>query len=1020
MDLKFIWKHKGTRAWLLTTCILLVLVLVISFVITQVPIINNSLGLVFGGERANIVEDRRDELYNREYDNKKDVLAAANEFVESVAEEGITLLKNQSNALPLGAGAKVSVFGKNSVDLVYGGSGSASGATGAARKTLYDSLKAAGIEYNPVLKSFYDDNSRSGSGRPDNPPMTSGQRLAGFAVGETPIASYEPLENSYDGYTDAAIVVFSRIGGEGFDLPRTMADDFGSDKPVSGAESADSHYLELDKNEKALLDHVKSKFGKVVVVLNTGTTMELGALDADPDIDAVLWMGLPGATGVMALGRILTGEVDPSGRTVDTWAADFTKDPTWYNSGVYGSKYGNRYLKPDGSTSDFAFVNYEEGIYVGYRYYETRSYEENKTAQAVDEWYDANVVYPFGYGLSYTDFDWEVSFDKPTGSAINADDVIKATVKVTNKTDVAGKDVVQLYYTAPYTAGGIEKSHVVLGAFAKTKLIAGGGTDTVELELKVSDMKSYDWSDANGNGFKGYELDAGKYTVTVGTDAHTAKASATYELKDGVTLREIADADGKAVAVQNRFDDVSAGIFGNDTAAAYVSRSDFDGTLPQAYLTDGERTLTQELLTKLENSIKRKYTESDDGKKWQVTGESPRTTPVDNGISFADMLYDDDGNFVGSADFDDPRWEKLLDEISLDEMKNLVGFGAFRTNAVSGVNGVVDKPLTNDSDGPSGFTSFISGATIYDTCSYQAECLLGATWNVELAYRMGEIVGEEGLVGNEKGDGMPYSGWYAPAVNIHRSPFAGRNWEYYSEDGLLSGKFAAEVIKGARTKGVYCYVKHFAVNDQETDREYNGILVWANEQAMREIYLEPFEIAVKQGKANAMMTSFNRLGMTWAGGSYELLTETLRDEWGFKGMVITDYSLNRYTYVDQMIRAGGDLFLTQDVKTFNMPDDATQVTLLRKATKNILYTVANSNIMSIKIDGYKLAVWQVVLIVIDVAVIVALAVWGVLIIYFTRKREKEMLGVGPAASGTELDRSTDAPSGELPVDGDEK
>ncbi len=1003
MNFKFIWKHKGTRAWFITTCVLLVLVLVVSLVITQVPIINNSLGLVFGGERAKITDDRRDELYDREYKSKKEVLSAAEDFVVSVAEEGVTLLKNEGGALPLGASPKVSVFGKNSVNLVYGGSGSASGASGSTRVTLYYSLTAAGIAYNPALKSFYDDNTRSGGGRPDNPAMTSGQRLSGFATGETAKSGYDGLTSSYADYRDAAIVVFSRIGGEGFDLPRTMATDFGSDTAVTGAESATSHYLELDKNEKDLLAHVKANFDKVIVILNTGTTMELGELESDPDIDAILWMGLPGSTGAKAVGRVLTGAVNPSGHTVDTWATDFTQDPTWYNTGVYGSKFGNRYIAPDGSSSEFAFVNYEEGIYVGYRYYETRGFEENKTAETPDAWYNSHVVYPFGYGLSYTNFDWDVTFDKPDGSAIAENDAIKVTVTVTNKTQTPGKDVVQLYYSAPYTPGGIEKSHVVLGAFAKTKLIPGGGTDTVELTLKASDMKSYDWSDANGNGFKGYELEAGDYTLIVGTDAHTAKARATYNLATGVKLGEIENADGKKVEVKNRFDDLSAGIFGTDTAASYMSRRNFAGTMRTSYLADGERTLTPELFNALNDSIKRKYTTPDSGKPWEVKNESPRTSPVDNGISFADMLNDADGNYVGSVSFDDERWEKLLDELTVDEMKNLVGFGAFRTNAIKGINNVVNKPLTNDSDGPSGFTSFISGAVIYDTCSYQAECLMGATWNVELAHRMGEMVGEEGLVGNEKGDGLPYSGWYAPAVNIHRSPFAGRNWEYYSEDGLLSGKFAAAVVQGARTKGVYCYVKHFAVNDQETDREYNGILVWANEQSMRELYLEPFEITVKEGKATAMMSSFNRLGMTWAGGSYALLTEVLRDEWGFRGMVITDYSLNRYTYVDLMIRAGGDLFLTQDEKTFYMPDDATQVTLLRKATKNILYTVANSNIMSVSVDGYAMETWRIVLIVIDVVIVAALAVWGALIIYFTYKKEKTAPAEGDLASNETSD-----------------
>ena len=352
------------------------------------------------------------------------------------------------------------------------------------------------------------------------------------------------------------------------------------------------------------------------------------------------------------------------------------------------------------------------------------------------------------------------------------------------------------------------------------------------------------------------------------------------------------------------------------------------------------------------------------------------------------MLYDEAGNYVGEVSFDDPRWETLLNEITLDEMKNLVGFGAFRTNEIKGVDGVVAKPLTTDADGPSGFTSFLSESVIYGTCSYQAECVMGSTWNVALAEQMGELVGEEGLAGNEKGDGLPYSGWYSPAVNIHRSPFAGRNWEYFSEDGLLSGKFAASVIRGADKKGVYCYVKHFAINDQETDREYNGILVWANEQSMRELYLLPFELAVKEGGATGMMTSFNRIGMQWAGGSYVLLTKVLRNEWGFHGSVITDYSLNTYTHVDEMIRAGGDLFLTQDAKTFNMKDDATQITLLRQATKNVLYSVVNSNAMSVETDGYLMPVWMMVMIVVDVVIVLLLALWGTLAIRSVKRSEK--------------------------------
>ena len=978
--MKFLMKHKRTKIWAIVTAIMLVLVIAVNIVLVKVPIATNSLNLLFGGERA-IVSERKNDM------TKEEALKAAEDFVVEVEKEGITLLKNDNAALPLASAPHVSVFGKNSVNLVYSGSGSA-GNSSSSVKTLYESLEAAGIVCNPALKSFYENKSQSGDGRPDNPAMTSGQRLAGFATGETPLTSYtSSVTDSYADYKDAAIVVFSRIGGEGFDLPRSMATDFTMSSAVSGAASADSHYLQLDANEQALLDHVKANFDRVIVVLNTGSTMEINALKQDDGIDAILWMGFPGSTGVMALGSILTGETTPSGHTVDTWAVDFTKDPTWYNTGVYGSEFGNRYLY-NGEKTDYAFVNYEEGIYVGYRYYETRGYEEAKTGN--DGWYAQNVSYPFGYGLSYTTFDWDVKFDKADGSAIKADDTLGVTVTVKNTGSVAGKDVVQLYYSAPYDYEGdaIEKAYVVLGDFVKTDLLQPGESQEMKLSLKVSDMKSYDYADANKNGFAGYELDAGSYQLFVSSDAHTPKASATYDLGEAVQLATELNAQGEEVAVENRFDDVSAGIYGTNTYASYVTRKDFAGTLPQTYLADDARTLTDTLMTALDESKKRKYTASDDGQPWQVTDGATQVNAVNNGISLRSMLEDSEGNLTGHVDYDDPRWEQLLDEISLDEMKNLVGFGAFRTNSVAGVDGIVDKPMTIDADGPSGFTSFISEADVYGTCLYQAEAVMGATWNVELARQMGEVVGDEGNVGNEK-TGVPYSGWYAPAVNIHRSPFAGRNWEYYSEDGLLSGKLAANVVQGAQSKGLYCYVKHFAVNDQETDREYNGILVWTNEQAMRELYLKPFEIAVKEGGAYGIMSSFNRLGMTWAGGSYPLLTSVLRDEWGFQGMVITDYSLNTYTHVDEMIRAGGDLFLTQDTKKFYKDDDATQIALLRQATKNILYTVVNSNAMNIETTGYLPPLWQVVWQYGQIVLIALLAVWGVLACMTARKKDKK-------------------------------
>lgn len=988
--LRYQWRHRGTRLWMICSLLLVILVVSAAVIAFTLPIAGNSLTLIFGNERANIVQDNRDAWYERQYKNKTQVLAAAEDFVVEVVQEGITLLKNQDGTLPLQKGQKLTVFGKNSVNLVYGGSGSA-GNIASSRKSLYDSLGASKLSYNPLMKAFYEDDGQSGKGRPANPGMVSGQRLSGFVVGETALSSYsQHLRDSYKDYADAALVVISRIGGEGFDLPRSMATDFSYATAVSGAASPRDHYLQLDQNERDMLEEAKANFDQVIVLLNTGTTLELGELAEDDGISAILWMGMPGSSGVMAVGEILTGEtlggqkISPSGRTVDTWARDFTQDPSWYNSGVYGSEFGNRYLRPSGELSPFPFVNYEEGIYVGYRYWETRSQEEGQN------WYENHVVYPFGYGLSYTSFDWQVDYELP-GNTIGADDSLMVAVTVTNGGEIPGKDVVQLYYSAPYTRGGIEKAHVVLADFAKTGLLAPGESQTLVLGLKVSDMKSYDWADQNSNGFVGYELEKGSYTLYTGRNAHDFVAEKIYTLPGDVLLRTDTNARGEEVRIINQFDDVSTGYLGEWTAASYVSRNDFAGTLPRDYSSDANRILTGELEAILEQSIKRKYAGDDDGKPWHVAPSNmPSTTPVNHGISLRNMLEDENGVLVGKVDYDDPRWDKLLDQISLDEMKLLVGYGAFRSNPVAGIDGIVNKPMTTDADGPSGFTSFLSDSVVYDTCSYQAQMVLGATWNVELARRMGEMVGEEALVGDEKGDGSPYSGWYAPAVNIHRSPFAGRNWEYYSEDGLLSGRLAAEVIMGVDGKGVYTYVKHFAVNDQETDREYNGIMVWANEQSMREIYLKPFEIAVKEGGAKGMMTSFNRLGTVWAGGSYPLLTSVLREEWGFRGAVITDYSMNRYTYVDMMLRAGGDLFLTQDAKVFGMPDDASQVTLLRQATKNLLYITANSNVMSVVVDGYKPPIWHSYVYGLVALVMFLCALWGIWINLATRKSEKKL------------------------------
>ncbi|MDY0294543.1 MAG: glycoside hydrolase family 3 C-terminal domain-containing protein [Acholeplasmataceae bacterium] len=965
--IKLILKNKATKIWLIVSLSVMVFILTVSIIITQVGFLRGTLNIYFGGDRAIISEDGQGEdLFFADYSSKDEVLAAAKTFNIKLAEEGIVLLKNDNQALPLGIGNQISVFGKNSVNLVYGGSGS--GATGGSDKIdLYESLEAAGFEINPTLLDFYQDDSRSGVGRAKNPEI--GVTIAGFATGETAVTSYDnEVRQSYSSYADAAIVVISRIGGEGFDLPRTMLESYeqGANK-VSGAKNGNDHYLELDQNEEDMLIEAYTHFNKVILLLNTPSAMEVGFLNDESHmlystkLEAALWIGFPGGTGADAIGRILNGSVNPSGRTTDTYARDFTTDPTYFNFGNNNVFNGNRYTN-NGELQNAYFVDYEEGIYIGYRYYETRGETDGET------WYENHVVFPFGYGLSYTTFSWDVESVKPLENRnLTKNGSIEIEVEITNTGNVAGKDVIQLYYTAPYTDGGIEKAHVVLGDFAKTSLLEPGASEKITLNINVEDMKSYDWNDANQNGFKGYELEAGQYEIHLAMSAHDKVETITYQI-DSDYRYDVDNATGNPVT--NLFDDVSNHIAEQNN---YLTRSGWQNfpTTPTAL----DREVPSSLISAMN------YQVNDEGKPWYVD-VMPSQANTELSASEIQVTLDQ----MYGLPYDDELWDQLLDQLTIEQMAVLIGTGAFGSIQLENIG----KPLTTDSDGPSGFTNFIANsptAPVYDTNSYVAESLVGATWNKDLAYEMGKMIGNEALIGNERGDGLPYSGWYAPAVNIHRSPFSGRNWEYYGEDGYISGVLGAEVVKGAKEKGVYTFVKHFAVNDQETNRDTNGLLVWVDEQAMREIYFKPFEIIVKEGETTAMMSAFNRLGTEWTGGSYNLLTALLRHEWGFKGMVITDYALNRYLKADQMIRAGGDLALTQGGKipSYDNPT-ATQTSAIRMATKNILYTVANSNAMNVKISGYLLPVWVVWTIWINVIIDVSLVGWGILVIIKVRKK----------------------------------
>lgn len=966
---------KGIIIWSSVGSFLIVLFLVITLV--AMVIMPDILGSVLGRDKAVFVKGV-EPLYESKYDSKEAVYKDANDLNVKVCEEGFVLLKNENNALPLAKNAGISIFGKNSVNLAYGGSGSSGGDSSSATD-LYKSLQEAGFKTNNKLKAFYESSKRSGAGRSENSSDLDNGDSVFYSTGETPVDSYKDdvsfTAANYKDYSDAALIVFTRIGGEGFDLPRSM-------KGVEGARNEDDHYLQLDKNETDLLKAVCSSdiFKKVVVVINSGSAMELAFLENEDyyayqsKIDAAIWMGFPGASGSLALGRILNGEVNPSGRLVDTYSVDYKKDPTWNNFGdylKYGEVSGDAYLGT--GNEKYYFVDYEENIYSGYRYYETRGAGD-------EQWYKENVVYPFGYGKSYTTFKWEIESDsdirnKEIKSYKGKTYSIK--IKVTNTGDYDGKEVVQLYGHAPYIDGEIEKSELVLLDFAKTKEIKKGGEDYDIVELKFDPyyLASYDYKDANDNGESCYELDAADgYKLFVSHNAHVKEFEIPFSISEDIIISED---PVTGYSVENRYTDL--GVLSSDYhLQELLSRSDW--VMPTSP-TDEQRTISAELLAAIKDTSHNNP---------EADGYYNEEKPMFGKPSvyvLRDLLnYDENnkpvklrnGNFVS---YTNKNWDTIIDQLSVDELKKFCNLGAYKTNPLSAIG----KPLTNDTDGPTGFTNFMdTSGTYWDTCYYCAGVVMSSTWNTALIEELGEMVGNEGLVGaNGKGNNLPYSGWYAPGVNIHRSPFGGRNFEYFSEDGILTGKIAAAEIKGCRSKGVYCYVKHFALNEQETHRSSNGSGTWVTEQAMREIYLKPFEIAVKEGGAMAAMSSFNRIGAKWTGGDYRLLTEILRNEWGFKGMVITDFNTTTYGNLKQMAYAGGDLNLGNDMTIVDVlnpnwcnANDTADLIVLRKCVKNVLYTVANSNALNGEVDHYNMAWWKIMVIVLDCAVVVGVGVWG--------------------------------------------
>ena len=813
-------------------------------------------------------------------------------MAQELVQEGAVLLKDQNNALPLAEGTAVNLFGYGSVDPIYGGSGSGASDT-SSNIDLVTGLTNAGFTVNQELVDFY---KKSGVSR----AAQKGFEGSNFTPAEVPAAQYtDTLLQNAKAFSDVAIVTFSRVGGEGGDLPQDMY--------AAGYSKTDDgrHYLELTQDEEDLLALIKAQgFGKVIVLINSSNAMELGFLE-DDSIDAALWIGSLGSTGFNAVGEILSGKVNPSGRLSDTYAYDLTTAPAYWNAGDF--TYAN--LKHH-------YVEYAEGIYVGYRFYETR-YVDNTTGVCDEAAYAKAVQYPFGYGLSYTTFEQSVADYKTTDSAI------EMTVEVKNTGNVAGKDVVQVYYTAPYTIGGIEKSHVVLAGFAKTGLLEPGASEKVTVTFAPEDMASYDET-----GAKAYVLEAGTYQIKLMNNAHEVIDQREYEVPAAITYSGDNARSTDLVAATNEFEDVAQGQI-----KQYVSRADWQGTLPTTR-TDGKTASAETVAAKEDTPV---YENND--------SDQPITI-ADHGLTLEDMT---------GLDYDDPKWNDLLEQLSVDDMTNMISNGGWSTPEVASVG----KPATNDLDGPAGINSLVSNLK---GVSFPSEAIVGSSWNTDLAQRFGTAFGAEAAANH-------VVGLYAPGMNIHRTPFSGRNFEYYSEDGLLSGKMGAAMVQGVGSQGVYTYIKHFALNDQESNRL--SISVWANEQSIREIYLKPFELSVKEGGTTAVMSSYSRLGNTWAGASKALLTDVLRNEWGFHGMVVTDSAMGNTSWMDinLALRAGGDMMLClMGVKLDSSSNTAQQA--MRRACHNILYTQANSIAIAAAVDNTPY--WLILLAIVDSILLIAI------------------------------------------------
>lgn len=873
-----------------------------------------------------------------------------NEAIEAsieIAEEGMVLLKNDDDALPLDSGTKLNVFGWSSINPVYSGTGAGSLNNNYDKVSILESLEKAGFETNTVISDFY-------TKFRDSRPVVD---LFGWdwTIAEPSLEEYdeeEIFENAKE-FSDVAVVVLARPGGEGADLPTSYYAEEDTYSPDTGAlggaegtrmseypedMDASKTYLEPTMRELQMIDRVANEFSTVIVVINSANTMELGVLEQYDSIKAAIFTPGAGTVGFTALGSILNGTVNPSGKTADTFVYDLTKTPYFNNFGLFTYENMKEYGHIDNlSLVDMypSFVNYVENIYVGYKYYETAA-----TENFID--YDATVQYPFGYGLSYT------SFEQNMGKITEEKGILSFDVTVENTGDVAGKDVVEVYYNPPYTNGGIEKASANLVEFAKTDMLEPGEVQTLTISFSVEDMASFDTYD---NGC--YVVESGDYIISINSDAHNLLDYQVYTVSEDIVYDSENPRSSDEIAATSQL-----GFAEGDVE--YLSRADGFANYNTATAAPADYNMSEEMKAEFLNNSNydpKNYNDPDD--EMPVTG-------ADNGLVLADLR---------GVDYDDEKWDLLLDELTVADMNELIATGGYQTAAISSI----EKFATTDCDGAVAINNFFTGQ---GSVGFPSEVMLACTWNKELAATFGDNIGRMGAE-------MDVTGWYSPAMDTHRSAFAGRNYEYYSEDGVLAGKMAANVVSAAKKHGLYAYLKHFVLNDQETNR-YGQLCTWCTEQAIREIYLKPFELAVKEGGANAIMTAYNHIGIL-PGSACEPLDNTiLRSEWGFQGMVLTDYFADfGYMDSDRSIRNGVDIMLSAyDAGTNYLTDteSATSIQAMRQASKNVLYTVVNSRVYEEDSINGGLVLWQKVLFTVDLIVIIVLIIAEVALVCSYKKK----------------------------------